>query len=459
MITQEDLKIILQEGEGYKVEFKEDVSGIDKDIVAFANSSSGKILLGVKDDGKVIGIKITNRLKSQIQDIANNCDPKVKIILEEIKNVLVVNVREGDDKPYKCSSGFYKRIGPISQKMTRNEILELFKSEGRVRFDELIEPKFSYPRDFSKEKLNKFLSLAGISKSVSAETNLKNIGVAQKQERTLYFNNAGVLFFAKNPQKFIPWSVFTVALFKDKEGVDIIDRKEIGGSLFEIVEQVMDFVKLYTKVAYRFTGKPQREEIYEYPLEAIREAVINSIMHKYYFEHGHNNILRFLPDRIRIENFWMKPHNFILGKTVFRRNPLIVDLFSRIHFGEKMGTGFNRMRQICKKENVPYPRIEYNENYFHITFLQSIEYLKMAGKSILGDTQKIPRKYPEGLTSNQINILKLLANNNRLTRIQLAEELNISPETIKKNIEKLKEKGLLKRIGSDKGGYWKVLIT
>jgi len=71
----------------------------------------------------------------------------------------------------------------------------------------------------------------------------------------------------------------------------------------------------------------------------------------------------------------------------------------------------------------------------------------------------IPRKYPEGLTSNQINILKLLANNNRLTRIQLAEELNISPETIKKNIEKLKEKGLLKRIGSDKGGYWKVLIT
>jgi len=120
---------------------------------------------------------------------------------------------------------------------------------------------------------------------------------------------------------------------------------------------------------------------------------------------------------------------------------------------------FNRMRQICKKENVPYPRIEYNENYFHITFLQSIEYLKMVGKSILGDTQKIPRKYPEGLTSNQINILKLLTNNNRLTRIQLAEELNISPETIKKNIEKLKEKGLLKRIGSDKGGYWKVLIT
>jgi len=71
MITREDLKIILQEGEGYKVEFKEDVSGIDKDMVAFANSSSGKILLGVKDDGKVIGIKIINRLKSQVQDIPN----------------------------------------------------------------------------------------------------------------------------------------------------------------------------------------------------------------------------------------------------------------------------------------------------------------------------------------------------------------------------------------------------
>lgn len=69
----------------------------------------------------------------------------------------------------------------------------------------------------------------------------------------------------------------------------------------------MDFVQLYTKVAYKFTGKPQRENVYEYPLEAIRETVISSVMHKDCFEHGHNNILKFFPDRIQKENIWAKP--------------------------------------------------------------------------------------------------------------------------------------------------------
>lgn len=191
MITQQDLKIILQEGEGYKVEFKENLSDIDREMVAFANSSGGRIFLGIKDDGEIKGIEATNKLKSQIQDIANNCEPKIKIILEEAENLLAINIREGDDKPYKCSSGFYKRIGPNTQKLTRNGILDLFKSEGKVRFDELIEPKFKYPRDFHKERLNKFLGLANISKSVPAENILVSLGVAQKQESTLYFNNAG----------------------------------------------------------------------------------------------------------------------------------------------------------------------------------------------------------------------------------------------------------------------------
>ncbi len=379
-MTKKELQIIIQEGEGYRIEFKESISNIDKDLVAFANSSGGRIFLGVTDDKKIAGVQITNKLKTQIQDIANNCRPEIQIIMEQFYNILIIDVREGSDKPYECSSGFFKRIGPISKKMTRDEIIDSIKSEGKIRFDELTAQKFRYPTDFDRNKLKRFLELAGLSKSLKAEPVLVNLGVAEKQEGILYFNNAGVLFFAKEPQKFIPWSVFTVALFKDEDGVDVIDRKEIGGSLFEIVDQVMDFVKLYSKVAYRFTGRPQRENIYEYPFEAIREAVINSVMHKYYFEHGHNNILRFLPNKIRIENYWQKPHKFRLGKTVFRRNPLVVDLFARIHFGEKMGTGLDRMKNICKKENAPYPKIEFNENYFYVTFTPSKEYLKMATK-------------------------------------------------------------------------------
>ena len=324
--------------------------------------------------------------------------------------------------------------------MRRDELLDFFRSEGKIRFDELIEPKFSHPRGFDKNRFRRFLQLAEISRIDDMDKLLTSLGVAEKQEGRLYFNNAGILFFAKEPQRFIPWSVFTVALFKDDAGVDIIDRKEIEGSLFEIVEEVMKFVRLYSKVAYRFTGNPQRENIYEYPFDAIREAVINSVMHKYYFEHGHNNILRFMPDRIRIENYWQRPSPFVLGRTVFRRNHIIADLFSKIHFGEKMGTGFDRMGEICKKDNSPFPEIDFNENYFYITFMQSHEYLSLGREKT---TQKTTQ-----------NILRAIEENSAITREGLARLLGITPDGVKYHLDNLKKKGLIKRFGGRKEGIW-----
>src|SRR5665648_393750 len=147
-----ELDTILNEGEGYKIEFKEGVNNLDKEMVAFSNSSGGRIFLGVTDEGKIKGIGISNSLKSRIQDLANNCRPKLEISIENFEDILIINIEEGVDKPYECSYGFYKRIGANSQKITRDEILELFKSEGKVRFDELIQPKFSYPDDFDDAK-------------------------------------------------------------------------------------------------------------------------------------------------------------------------------------------------------------------------------------------------------------------------------------------------------------------
>lgn len=201
-MDKKELALILQEGEEYFTEFKEGLSGVDKDFVAFTNSSGGNVLIGVTDDGKVKGITITNRVKSKIQDIARNCDPEVKLFVESFENILIVEVREGEDKPYKCSSGFYKRRGATSQKMTRNEILNFFKTEGKVRFDELLNTKFLYPQDFSIEKFNRFLELAGLSKTLSNDKILTSLGVVEHQNGNLYFNNAGVLLICKRTTEF-----------------------------------------------------------------------------------------------------------------------------------------------------------------------------------------------------------------------------------------------------------------
>jgi len=454
-MNKKELKFILQRGEGFKTEFKENISGIDKEIVAFVNSEGGKIFVGVTDKNEIKGIKITNKLKSQIQDIANNCDPRIEIVLDEFENILIIEVEEGKDKPYKCASGFYLRQGANSQKMSRNEILDFAIGEGKIRFDEQINKEFNFPQDFDTKKLSEFLRLGNLSKTLNKEKILLNLGVIKKEKEKLLFNNAGVLFFAQEPQKFISWSVFTVVLFKDKEGADIIDRKEITGSLFEIVDKVMDFVKLYAKVAYKFTGKPQRENIYEYSFEAIREAVINSVMHKNYFEHGHNNILKFFPDRIQIENVWIKPSHFILGKTVFRRNKIIASLFSRIHFGEKLGSGMERMKEYCKKEQAPFPKIRFTGSHFYIVFTPTESYLDM-----IKDVKVVRKGGQKGwseLTEKQQIILQIIQESPKISRKELVKELGINPSAVQKRIEKLKQKGLLKRIGSARSGSWEII--
>ena len=97
-MNNKELNFILQEGEGLKIEFKESLKNIDKELVAFTNAEGGRIFVGVIDDNKIKGAEITNKLKSELQDIARNCDPPIGIELESFNNILIVYVKEGTNK-------------------------------------------------------------------------------------------------------------------------------------------------------------------------------------------------------------------------------------------------------------------------------------------------------------------------------------------------------------------------
>jgi len=442
-MNRKELEFILQQGEGQYIEFKESFDkSLAKEIVAFANANGGRIFLGVDDKGKLKRINITNRLKSQILDIAKNCDPSIKVVLEEFSNIIIINVYEGGDKPHKCSSGFYLRQGANSQKMTRDEILDFAVCEGKIKFDSQINNRFDFEKDFDKEKLDNYLKRAGLSNLIPVKNILKDLGVSDGN-----FNNAGVLFFAKKPQQFIPPSVFTCVLFRDKEGSEVIDRKEITGSLVEIVEKVMNFVEFYVKVAYKFTGKPKRENIYEYSLEAIREAVINSVMHKNYFESGHNNILKIFPDKIQMENIWIKPAHFKIKETVFRRNPIIANLFLRIHFGEKLGSGFARMEYYYKKENAPVPKIRFTNILFYVVFRQNPEYLKL--KAV-----KVGEKLE--LNERQRFVFDYLKSNLSIRSMDIQKKFGVTRDTANRDLNELIKLALIKREGIGKAVRYKL---
>ena len=437
-MNKKELILILSEGEGQYIEFKENFESknFSKEIVAFANASGGKIVLGVDDNGEVRGVRVTNKLKSQIQDLANNCDPPIKLILEELEKVLVVEIFEGKDKPYSCSSGFYLRVGSNSQKLKRDEILDFIFSEGKKSFDEI----FTGFRDYSKNLVEKYLKRIGVKEKIDDEV-LFNLGVSDEKGN---LNNAGILFFTERPKKYLINAFVTCARYKGTDKVDVIDRKDFEDDLISQVENSMEFVKRNTKLSYKIE-ELEREEIPEYPTEAVREALLNSIMHRDYFSLGGNVQVDIYDDRLTITNVGglMKPltlENF--GKIAVRRNPLIADLFHRIHFIERMGTGIKRIRNSCKEHG-------------------GVEYLFETNGYFISEFRLIKDGIKDGinLSDIQFKILKGLEENSFITTGELSKKININLRNTEKNIYKLKELGLLERVGSRKKGYWKIKST
>ncbi len=397
-----DLRILVQEGEGTTLEFKESLpASLARDVVAMANTIGGKILLGVRDDGTVAGIKDSNSLRARIQDIARNCDPPVKVVIEAVDGAVVVHVRESDAKPVQCSDGFFWRQGAATQKLTREEIRDFFRAEGAIRFDLAPCPRFRYPQDFDRAKYNAWLKLSGITGRPCTEDVLVNIEAAEQAGGKLLFHNAGVLFFAKNVRRFFNQAYITCLLAKGTSKADILDRKDFDGGIVADIEDAMRFVARNTRAAWRIEAI-QREDIPEYPMKALREAVINAVMHRDWFVDGANVFVELYTDRIEVVSPGGLPKGMTLadlGTKSVRRNALIADLLHRIEFIEKAGTGIKRIRDEAREGGYPEPIWEVN-GFTTAIFRPNPEVravVEQAAKSLEAAPQvtgQVPRKYP-----------------------------------------------------------------
>ncbi|MGH8067385.1 MAG: AlbA family DNA-binding domain-containing protein [Candidatus Entotheonellia bacterium] len=163
--TAAEFAVALSAWEGQFVEFKESVAGsLARELVAFANAAGGRIYIGVADNKKVRGIAVNNRLLSQTQDIARNCDPPVTVNLVPFRfkghDILMIEVPEGKQKPYGCAAGYFLRTGPSSQKLNRSELIEFVRRSNlscssirtalilftpKILTSRSSEPSFEYP--------------------------------------------------------------------------------------------------------------------------------------------------------------------------------------------------------------------------------------------------------------------------------------------------------------------------
>ena len=261
-------------------------------------------------------------------------------------------------------------MGPNSQKLSRDEIVEFFQSEGKIRYDELSNLKFDSEIHFGTKKFDKFLRLAGISRVMDTAGILVNLGAAEKQEGKLILNNTGVLFFAKSLQEIYYHTTVTCALYKGIEKVNVLDRRDFNEDIVSNIDGAMNFLKQYIPVRYEMTGAPRREEIPEIPYGALREAIINAVAHRDYFEKGSNVMVEMFDDRIEISNFGglvkgLKPEDF--GRKSVLRNPNIANLLHRIGYIEKMGTGIIKMQKLIEEAGLQPIKFEFG-NFFTVTF-------------------------------------------------------------------------------------------
>lgn len=453
MMKDDELNLILLEGETLTAKFKEKITNIDREVVAFANAFGGSIFLGVNDDGQITGINITNKLKSQIQDIARNCDPSIKITLVSHRQtkILEIKIEEGLDKPYRCKNGFFIRNGPSAQKLKRDEIIQFISDVGKIHFDRTHNKTFKYPTDFSKIAFEKYLKFCGVSIKAPIKDILVSLNAAEEINHAFEFTNTGVLFFAKNPQKFFPEAYITCVKYKSFDRFSIIDKKDFFGSPIEQIEAAMSFflqhVPVELKISPSYTNKKvnrlaTREDIYDYPLVALREAVINAVCHRDYLYDGSHIYIHMYPDRIEIENPGGLYNGLTLenlGKRSIRRNPLIADLLHRAKYIEKVGSGFDRMRHTLKENK--NPDIEINAtNFFNIRFYRRLSTEELTNLSI-----------------RQTHLYNIMKERKTITKKETAVALNVSEDTALRELNALIEIGIIEKEGVGKATVYCLL--
>ena len=375
-LTSEEIVLLAAAGEGSNIEFKIRVPAklneLLPEICAFANSDGGYVLIGIDDEGNIKGATVDNKKRSIIQDAIRNISPVLSVEIFQVdiggKAVWVIDVPSGKDKPYVLSGAIYVREGSNSQKLTSaDEIRFFFQSNNRVYFDAVPCPQFDIIEEFDKKNFKKFLLESSISSNISTQQILNNLQVFDESG---VIKSGGVLFFGQQPEDFFPQAVVRCVRFKGTTKVHIIDDKKYGGPLHQQYINAETWIKDKLEVKYIIEGSGPRKEVWEIPLTVFKEAIINALSHRDYYERGARIMIEIYDDRVEISN----PGGLLMGvkkefgKKSMTRNPLIFSLFTRMNLVEQVASGIPRMRDEMLEAGLPEPVFSTEGGFFIVEF-------------------------------------------------------------------------------------------
>jgi ATP-dependent DNA helicase RecG len=437
-----NLKNLLKSGESETLEFKEkfDERTVES-AVAFANANGGTILIGVSDKGTLTGVDIGKetlaKWANQISDKTEpQLIPEIEMLEFEGEKVVAVKVHEYPIKPVSVRGRVFKRVNNSNRSMNAQEIAEMHLQSTGMSWDRFPAPGKDL-EDLDLEKVRGYIRKARASgrKGFGEEENpvqvLKKMELIKDRKPTW----AAGLLFCKDEERFLSQAIIHCGRFKDQTLV--IDDRLIEGTLFEQIEETMNFVRKNTNVKFVMTGKPEREEVWDYPLEAIREAVINAVCHRDYPALAHVEIRIYENELI----VW-SPGGLPLGLTMedlFKshasklRNKGIAEVFFDTGIIEQWGSGIEKMRNYCKEAGLQEPTFEEYQG-FRVVFRKGIldeEYLRGTG-----------------LNERQIKAVFYVKEKGRITNKEYQQVGAVKDRLATIELKDLIEKGIFEKIGS-----------
>ena len=469
------IKDLIKQGESENLEFKDNVrqrDSIARNVCGFLNGEGGQILIGVTVDGQISGVNNAARIAENLRAyLIENIIPEFALEVSSEKmgdaEIITVRVWRGSKKPYIFNGGIFFRRGANTVAATSQEISGLIhrrqEAENHWERQPVVNAELE---DLDVEEIQSSINEAAnrsdkIKPGSGAADFLSYYGLLQNGRLT----NAAVVLFARRPAEFLPQCRVRLSILRrGKTSVELTNDRLLDGNLFKNLRAIDEYLNLYVgQTSKLFETMWQRRDEREYPLSALREAVLNALIHRDYANISGTVSILLYPDKLEIINSGelpFKPNESNRNQLSFLVNPDIAQIVYLRGFIEKMGIGIPFIVESCRRAGLKTPVWSTDSHSVKLTFFSNTKLREMDAATIEGTVEAIIEGAVKGTTTSVKSKLKKLllavSENEGGKAKDYAAVTKIAAKSIERYLKILSDVELIEFKGTAKqtGGYF-----